>query len=96
LGFEDVVGALAHGLRVLTIPKKACEGVGEAGFAEYGDRVLVAQEVDYFAEVGVVRTHEDGYGELSGFERVVSSGFNEAASNESCGGEGVDGCQFPD
>ncbi len=47
-------------------------------------------------KVLVTRTHGDGDGELCGLEGIVASSGNEAAADEGCGGERVDGCELTD
>ena len=57
---------------------------------------MVAQAVGNGGEVGVVRAHDDGDGELGRLEGVVAAGRNEAATDECDGGQRVNRGQFAD
>ena len=57
---------------------------------------MIAEAVGNRGEVGVVRAHDDGDRKLGRLERVVATGGNEAATNESNTGQRVDRSQFAD
>ncbi len=73
------------------VEQKLHQRGGEIGGADDTDGVVAAKLVDDGAEVFIVRTHDDGDGKLRGFERIVTTGGDEASADEGDGRERVEG-----
>jgi hypothetical protein len=90
------VRARSHRLGRSPILQQLHQDPGQFLFGGDADGLARQQVAGNSAEVGVVRTHDDGNAKLCRFQRIVSTGGNQTATDEGHGGQRVDRGQFAD